>query len=49
MTRTVLLIILALIVALGGWWIWREWKIDRCSAGRGEWNQSAAVCEPLPN
>ena len=49
MTRTVMLIILFALFALGGWWLWRELRIDRCSAGHGEWNQSAAVCDPLPN
>ena len=49
MTRTVLLIILALLVALAGWWLWRERTIDACSANKGEWNHSAGFCEPLPN
>jgi hypothetical protein len=49
MTRTVMLIILVATFALGGYYLWREWRIDRCSASHGEWNQSAAICEPLPS
>ncbi|MGQ0660440.1 hypothetical protein [Sphingosinicella sp.] len=48
-TRVVLLIILFAMFALGGWWLWREWRIDSCSASKGEWNQSAGICDPLPS
>ena len=48
-TRVVMLIILAVIFALAGYYLWREWRIDSCSASKGEWNQVASACEPLPN
>ena len=48
MTRAVLLLILVLLFALGAWWLWREWRIDRCLDGGGEWNYSTQVCDPLP-
>ncbi|MGQ0589520.1 MAG: hypothetical protein ACT4N8_08315 [Sphingosinicella sp.] len=48
MTRTVMLLILALVLALAAWWLWREWRIDSCSADRGEWNYSTEACDPLP-
>ena len=47
-TRNVMLLITALLFALGAWWLWGEWQKDRCSAGHGEWNYSTSVCDPLP-
>jgi hypothetical protein len=49
MTRAVLLIILAVLMVIAGFWLRREWRIDVCSEGGGEWNHSSDVCEPLPN
>lgn len=46
MTRAVLLIILALLMVVAAFWLRREWRIDACSDGGGEWNQSAGVCGP---
>jgi len=46
MTRTALLIILGLLVLAAAWWLRREWRIDQCSAGGGEWNQAAGACGP---
>jgi len=45
-TRTTLLIILALLIALAGWWLWREWRIERCGDGGGEWNYAVGACGP---
>lgn len=45
-TRNVMLLITALLFALGAWWLWREWQKDRCSAGGGEWNYDASACGP---
>ncbi len=47
-TRTVMLIILFALFVLAGYYLWREWRIDACSASKGEWNYAASVCEPLP-
>ena len=47
-TRIVMLIVLFAMFALAGFYLWREWRIDSCSAAKGEWNYSASVCDPLP-
>ena len=44
--RTTLLIVFAVLLVLAGWWLWREWQKDRCSADGGEWNYTAQVCGP---
>jgi len=49
MTKSVMLIILVGLFALAGWWLWRERRIDACSANKGEWNHVASRCDPLPN
>lgn len=49
MTRIVMIMILVAFFALGGWYLWREWKIDSCSSAKGEWNFTAGVCDPLPS
>ena len=46
MTRTVLLIVFALLVVLAAWWLRREWRIDACSQSGGEWNHTAGICGP---
>ena len=46
MTRTVMLIVLAALVALAGWWLYREWQKDRCSDRGGEWHQASGTCGP---
>ena len=43
-----MLIILMVLFALGGWWLWREWRVDSCNDGPGGWNHSSGECEPLP-
>jgi hypothetical protein len=48
MTRIVMLLVLVILFALGGFYLWREWRIDRCSDGGGEWNYSTSTCDPLP-
>lgn len=47
-TRIVMLIILFAFLALAGFYLWREWRIDACSSSKGEWNYAASVCDPLP-
>ncbi|MGE0179923.1 MAG: hypothetical protein AB7O91_08910 [Sphingomonas sp.] len=44
MTRPVMLVVLAALFALAGYYLWREWRIDACSDGGGEWNHSAGFC-----
>ena len=46
MTRTVMLLILAAMFALAGFYIWREWRKDACSQSGGEWNYSVGACGP---
>ena len=46
MTRVVMLIILAVLFALAGYYGWREWQKDACSTNGGEWNQSSGACGP---
>ena len=46
MTRTVMLIVLFVLFALGGWYLWREWQQDACSKSGGEWNYSRGACGP---
>ncbi|HST37107.1 MAG TPA: hypothetical protein VLK25_10825 [Allosphingosinicella sp.] len=41
-----LLIVLAVLAVLAAWWLWKERRIDACSAGGGEWNYSAGACGP---
>ena len=43
-----MLAVLGLLFALGGWWLWKEWRIDACLGGGGEWNYSTSACDPLP-
>ena len=45
-TRTIMLIVCAILFALGAWYLYREWQKDHCSAGGGEWNYSAGACGP---
>jgi hypothetical protein len=42
-----MLIILAILLALGAWWLWREGRIDACNSGSGEWNYETGTCDPL--
>lgn len=46
MTRIVMLIVLAAMFLLAGYYGWREWRKDACSQSGGEWNQSAGTCGP---
>jgi uncharacterized membrane protein len=45
-TRITLLAVLAILLALAGWYLRREWQKDACSDSGGEWNQSAGACGP---
>ncbi len=41
-----MLIILVLLLALSGWWLWREWQKDVCSERGGEWHHASGTCGP---
>lgn len=43
-----MLLVLVILFALGGFYLWRELRIDRCLDGGGEWNYSVSTCDPLP-
>jgi hypothetical protein len=43
-TRIVLLIVLAAMIALAGFYLWREWQKDSCSERGGEWHQASGTC-----